>query len=343
MAFKLKNPLKSPLKQNHQEQFGPQLPNNDLDPRDLIAPPAPEYSTEFPTYDMEGYHMGNVDGPRIIRYNKKLSGGPRTGSFQHRAFAGFGDERKPIPDNLNPTQKAFLERLENPEFVDRFLKQGVFGTGERVTLEDLENLKSATLNVPIIHTDKMSDPSAQAEFFQDEKMGEGGKDIIIGGGDSNIKMSLDPKNKRYNPVLSEELAHVGLDSLMEPALIEVLGLPQEARKDRNSQYTIAKYLNRPGELYGNFYNLRESINLKPDETIESIDALEKRLKDNKIINYEHPILRLWDQPEEREKLLEALNTIASKEQESPGTTKWNQLSAKEMLGDIEQDNQSMYS
>ena len=29
MSFKLKNPLKTPLKQNHpQEQFGPQLPNN---------------------------------------------------------------------------------------------------------------------------------------------------------------------------------------------------------------------------------------------------------------------------------------------------------------------------
>ena len=342
MAFKLKNPLKTPLKQNHpQEQFGPQLPNN-IDPRDLLAPPAPQYSTVFPTYDMEGYHMGNVDGPRIIRYNRKLSGGPRTGSWQERSFAGFGDEREPIPTNLNTPQKAFLERLENPEFVDRFLKQGVFGTGERVTLEDLENLKSATLNVPIIHTNKMSDPSSQAEFFQDEKMGDGGKDIIIGGGDSNIKISLDPKNKRYNPVLSEELAHVCLDSLMEPALIEVLGTPQEARKDRNTQYRIAEYLNRPGELYGNFYNLRESINLKPDETIESVKELEKRLEDYRAFSGEHPILRLWDQPEEKEKLLEALNTIASNEQKSPGTTKWNQLSAKEMLTDIEQ-NKQMYS
>ena len=341
MAFKLKNPLKSPLKQNHvQEQFGPQLP---VDPRVGLAPPALEYSTEFPTYDMDGYHMGNVDGPRIIRYNRKLSGGPMIGSYEERSFAGFGDERKPIPTDLNPTQKAFLERLENPEFKNRFLNQAVFGTGERVTLEDLENLKSATLNVPIIHTNKMSDPSAQAEFQQDERMGQYGKDVIIGGGDSNIKISLDPTNKRYNPVLSEELAHVGLDDLMEPALREVLGTPQEARKDKNTQYTIAKYLNRPGELYGNFYNLRESINLKPDETIENVEALEKRLKDNKIINYEHPILRLWDQPEEKEKLLEALNTIASNEQQSPGTAKWNQLSAKEMLGDIEQDNQSMYS
>ncbi len=341
MAFKLKNPLKSPLKQNHpQEQFGPQLP---VDPRVGLAPPALEYSTEFPTYDMEGYHLGNVDGPRIIRYNKKLSGGPRTGRYEERTFAGFGDEREPIPENLNQPQKAFLERLENPEFKNRFLNQAVFGTGERVTLEDLENLKSATLNVPIIHTNKMSDPRAQAEFQQDEKMGQWGKDIIIGGGDSNIKISLDPKNRRYNPVLSEELAHVGLDDLMEPALLNILGTPQEARKDRNTQYRIAEYLNRPGELYGNFYNLRESINLKPDETIENVEALEKRLEDYRVFSGEHEILRLWDQPEEKEKLLEALNTIASNEQQSPGSAKWNKLSAKEMLGDIEQDNQSMYS
>ena len=41
MAFKLKNPLKSPLKQNHQqEQFGPQLP---VDSRVGLAPPAPQY------------------------------------------------------------------------------------------------------------------------------------------------------------------------------------------------------------------------------------------------------------------------------------------------------------
>jgi hypothetical protein len=44
---------------------------------------------------------------------------------------------------------------------------------------------------------------------------------------------------------------------------------------------------------------------------------------------------------EPEKLLEAVNTMASKEQKTPGTTKWETLSAKEMLGDIEQDNQSM--
>ena len=341
MAFKLKNPLKSPLKQNHsQEQFGPQLP---VDPRVGLAPPALEYNTEFPKYDDEGYHMGNVDGPRIIRFNRKLSGGPMLGSFQERSFAGFGDERKPIPENLNPTQEAFLERLEHPEFQKRFLNQAVFGTGERVTLEDLEDLKSASLNVPIIHTNKMSDPSAQAEFQQDEKMGAGGKDVIIGGGDSNIKISLDPKNPRYNAVLSEELAHVGLDDLMEPALLNILGTPQEARKDKNTQGAIAKYLNRPGETYGNYYNLRESIDLKADETIPSVEALEKRLEDYRVFSGEHPILRLWDTPEEREKLLEALNTIASKEQESPGTTKWNKLSAKEMLGDIEQDNQSMYS
>ena len=35
--------------------------------------------------------------------------------------------------------------------------------------------------------------------------------------------------------------------------------------------------------------------------------------------------------------------MASKEQKTPGVTKWNQLSAKEMLGDIEQDDQSMYA
>ena len=69
MAFKLKNPLKTPLKQNNpQEQFGPQLSDN-IDPRDLLAPPAPQYNTVFPKFDDEGYSVGNVDGKRIIRFN----------------------------------------------------------------------------------------------------------------------------------------------------------------------------------------------------------------------------------------------------------------------------------
>ena len=78
--------------------------------------------------------------------------------------------------------------------------------------------------------------------------------------------------------------------------------------------------------------------------------MEERLKQAKGVNWsdrgfqrgEDEILSIYDTPEEREKLLEALNTIASNEQKSPGITKWNQLSAKEMLTDIE-ENKQMYS
>ena len=116
MAFKLKNPLKTPLKQNHQEQFGPQLSDN-IDPRDLLAPPAPQYNTVFPKFDDEGYSVGNVDGKRIIRFNRSsTTNEPREGRYEEREFAGFPNERQPIDvSNLNEAQRRFYEWYNNPE------------------------------------------------------------------------------------------------------------------------------------------------------------------------------------------------------------------------------------
>lgn len=342
MAFKLKNPLKTPLKQNHsQEQFGPQLPNN-IDPRDLLAPPAPQYSTVFPKFDDEGHSVGNVDGKRIIRFNRSsVTDEPREGKYENREFSGFGDEREPIDvANLNEAQKMFYERYTNPEVRKKLKEQGIFGTGEALTDEDIDNMLSATLNVPMIETENVGRRDADATYTNYDNP------TIIGGG----KIRYKPKVDVYDQY--EELAHVALAHLQEPALREILGSPVDA--GQNNPYAQSRgwlpYLNTPSELSANFYELRERINLKPNEQIESVEALEERLKQAKGVNWSSPglqrgedeILSIYDTPEERERLLKALNTIASNEQESPGTTKWNQLSAKEMLTDIEQ-NKQMYS
>tara|TARA_R100000773_G_scaffold4988_9_gene5506 strand:- start:5476 stop:6513 length:1038 start_codon:yes stop_codon:yes gene_type:complete len=345
MSFKLKNPLKTPLKQNHpQEQFGPQLPNN-LDPRDLLAPPAPQYSTVFPKFDDEGYSKGNVDGKRIIRFNRSsTTNQPRESRYEHREFSGFPDARKPIDvANLNEAQRRFYERYTDPEVRKKLKEQGIFGTGEAVTDADIDNMLSATLNVPMIETEDVGKKDADATYTNYDNP------TIIGGG----KIRYRP-NKAGRDVYNqfEELAHVALAHLQEPALREILGSPVDA--GQNNPYAQSRgwlpYLNTPSELAANFYELRERINLKPNEQIESVEALEERLKQAKGVNWSSPglqrgedeILSIYDTPEEREKLLKALNTIASNEQKSPGITKWNQLSAKEMLTDIEQ-NKQMYS
>ena len=341
MAFKLKNHLKSPLKQNHeQEQFGPQLP---VDSRVGLAPPAPQYSTVFPKFDDEGYSIGNVDGKRIIRFNRSsVTNEPRESRYEHREFSGFGDERQPIDvSKLNEAQRMFYERYTNPAVRKKLKEQAIFGTGEAVTDEDIDNMLSATLNVPMIETGNVGRSDAQATYSNLKNP------TVIGGGEIRYKPGTDVYDQ------FEELSHVALAHLQEPALREILGSPVDA--GQNNPYAQKRgwlpYLNSPSELAANFYELRERINLKPNEQIESVEALEERLKQAKGVNWSNPgyqrgedeILSIYDTPEEREKLLEALNTIASNEQQSPGTTKWNKLSAKEMLGDIEQDNQSMYS
>ena len=238
------------------------------------------------------------------------------------------------------SQRMFYERYTNPEVRKKLKKQGIFGTGEAVTDEDIDNMLSATLNVPMIETEDVGRPDADATYTNYDNP------TIIGGG----KIRYRPKVDVYDQY--EELAHVALAHLQEPALREILGSPVDA--GQNNPYAQSQrwlpYLNTPSELAANFYELRERINLKPNEQIESVEALEERLKQAKGVNWsdrgfqrgEDEILSIYDTPEEREKLLEALNTIASNEQKSPGITKWNQLSAKEMLTDIE-ENKQMYS
>ena len=333
MAFKLKNPLKTPLKQNHQEQFGPQLPNNDIDPRDLLAPSAPQYNTVFPSITDEGYNIGDAEGKRIIRFNRSSSTNePMKGQYQEREFSGFGDEREPIPSNLNEAQRKFYERYTNPEVRKKLRDQGIFGTGEAVSEEDIDNMLSATLNVPMIKTNENIPNWADAVYDNYPER------TVIGGGEIRYRPGVDV------PDQIEELSHVSLAHLQEPAIREILGNPIDASKGNTFAQNRGwnRYLNQPSELAANFYELRERINLKPNEQIENIQALEERLKESGLTRGNDEILSIYDTEEERARLLKALNTIASNEQKSPGTTKWNKLSAKEMLGDIEQ-NKQMYS
>jgi len=239
---------------------------------------------------------------------------------------------------LDAAQKRYYDRYTDPEIRKKLMEQATFATGEKMNEEDINKMIISTLNVPYNETTNVGRKGADATFMQDNMQGKG--PIYIGQG---------PKTQiRFLPgtsdaVKGEEISHVVTGHLQDETAYKYLGSPNEARTGSDAQGRIASYLNQPSELYGHLYKLGAQLGLEPNEQIESVEELEKRISEAGLMSGNSDLLRLYDTPEERQRVLKALNTIAFQEQKSPGTTKWNQLSAKEMLGDIEQDNQSMYS
>ena len=319
MAFKLKNPLKSPLKQNH--DWFQQLPNRD----------------EPGGY---GFAYGQESPKQIVRYERSsIDDSYRTGDQEWASFnPNMNTDLSQIDyDSLDAAQKRYYDRYTDPKIRKNLMEQARFATGEKMNEEDIDKMIISTLNVPYNETTNVGRKDADATFMQDNM---NGKPIYIGEGPkTQIRFLPDTDDA----IKGEELSHVATGHLQDKIIREYLGSPTEARSGSDAQGRIARYLNQPSELYGNFYKLGAQIGLKPNEQIESLEALEKRISEAGLSSGNSHLLRLYDTPEERQRLLDALNNVAFQEQKSPGTTKWNQLSAKEMLGDIEQDNQSMYS
>ncbi len=318
MAFKLKNPLKSPLKQDHDKK--------------------PNYGKDLGPY---GYPYGEEGPNQIVRYERSSIDDSYRGGDQEwaRFDPNMNADLSQIDYNsLDTAQKKYYDRFTDPEVRKKLLNQAKYGTGEKINEEDIDKMIISTLNTPYNETTNVGRKGAEATFMQDNMQGKG--PIYIGQG---------PKTQiRFLPgtsdaVKGEELSHVVTGHLQDDIIREYLGSPTEARSGSDAQGRIASYLNQPSELYGNFYKLRDKIDLKPNEQIESLEALEKRISEAGLSSGNSHLLRLYDTPEEKQRLLDALNNVAFQEQKSPGTTKWNKLSAQEMLGDIEQDNQSMYS
>ena len=81
---------------------------------------------------------------------------------------------------------------------------------------------------------------------------------------------------------------------------------------------------------------RKALGMEPGEQFDK-EKLQERLK-----NLENPndnVISQFQNNFTQESIIEALNTIASKENKTPGSTKWNELSAEQMLSNIEQDKQ----
>ena len=321
MAFKLKNPLKSPLKHNH-DWFQRK----------------PSFGEELGPY---GFAYGEEGPNQIVRYARSSIDDSYRGGDQEwaRFDPNMNTDLSQIDyDNLDAAQKRYYDRFTDPEMRKKFLEQAVYPTGEKVSEEDLDKMIIATLNTPYNETTNVGRKGAEATFMQDNMQGKG--PIYIGQG---------PKTQiRFLPgtsdaIKGEELSHVVTGHLQDKITYDILGSPNEAKSGSDAQGQIASYLNQPSELYGHLYKLGAQLGLEPNEQIESVEELEKRISEAGLMSGNSDLLRLYDTPEERQRVLKALNTIAFQEQKSPGTTKWNQLSAKEMLGDIEQDNQSMYS
>jgi len=100
-----------------------------------------------------------------------------------------------------------------------------------------------------------------------------------------------------------------MDDPLGVALQKVLGSALEQERGvyrRDGTYNpleTRKYLNKPGETYGNFAGFRQELGMKPGEQIDK-KRMRQIIKDKKI---ESNFSNTYDD----DKIVEALNTIAS--------------------------------
>jgi len=398
VAFKLKNPLKTPLKQNHQEQFGPQ-PAPPIDPNETViiddvrnpfigpftedpnvkkelirsryTKKDPYNKKEDPTFQPVTNIMGTrypastkyfwnskrdedfkpIEGSKKIissEYDKDgnpkfLVGGMDTASnAEYRGLNYDLETPEDLYDPINPTgeynadafaeisQKAkqnFAQRFEDPEFQKRALEQWYFGTGEKVDNRDLEAIKNTALHTNIKKKSSMLDAGRYSAPRYHHNIDQGGGTITVSGNDPSI--------------IEHEMLHAsGADEMGTPYFNRTLGEPVRPTEGPGSDNRdLTEYLRSGVEGHANFQDFRirafDKAGLEYGDQI-NMPTLKKWMQDKDL--HSNDSMFYYDP----EKLLEAINTMASKEQKTPGVTKWNQLSGKEMLGDIEQ-NKQMYS
>tara|TARA_R110002012_G_scaffold36995_1_gene104010 strand:- start:352 stop:1536 length:1185 start_codon:yes stop_codon:yes gene_type:complete len=394
MAFKLKNPLKTPLKQ---QQFGPQ-PAPPIDPNEtviiddvrnpFIGPFTEDPNVkkelmrsrytkknpsnkEDPTFQPVTNIMGTrypastkyfwnskrdedfkpIEGSKKIissEYDKDgnpkfLVGGMDTASnAEYRGLNYDLETPEDLYDPINPTgeynadafaesvkkaKQNFAQRFENPEFQKRALEQWYFGTGEKVDNRDLESIKNTGLHTDIKKNSSMLDAGRYSSPRYYHNIDQGGGTITVSGNDPSI--------------IEHEMLHASsADELGTPNFNRILGKPVRPIEGPGSDNRdLTDYLRSGVEGHTNFQDFRirafDKANLEYGDQID-MPTLKKWMQDKELHSNDSMFYY------EPEKLLEAINTMASKEQKTPGTQKWEALSAEQMLTDIEQ-NKQMYS
>ena len=377
MSFKLKNPLKSPLKQNHDETviltpheqkfvrdpnvinelvrspdtrvdfskdpsfqpvtniMGTRFPasyggaNEEIKPIDTDI----KQLVKAPNYDKDGipiwrsYSYGTIN-PKRLNYDLE-----RPENLNDPIDPGLDANTATYLEKVKEGKQDFAKNLGSDIGRQRIKDQWYFSTGQKFDDRDIDALINTGLNIP---TSYASNISHAAEYSSPLNPG-------MYQGDGTIRIG--PFGKSPD-IMYHELFHgSGADVAGLPYWNKVMGDPirpdkATAPKGYDGQRDQTSYLKRHGgtEGYANFQQFRQKAFDKAGlEYGDQIDMKtlqnwlnDKDLNDNDSMFYYEP-----------EKLLEAVNTMASKEQKTPGTTKWEALSAKEMLGNIEQDNQSM--
>ena len=387
MAFKIKNPIKTPLKQ---QQFGPQ-PAPPIDPEETIIiddPRSPFVGpfTEDPNvkkelmrsdYTRKNYKedptfqpVTNIMGTRIpastkhywkddedfkpIRGSKKIirseydkDGNPQVlndawGYGSNAEYRGLNydlETPEDLYDPINPSgeynadnfaktvktgKRNWVERFEDPEFQKRAKQQWYFGTGEKVDDRDLEAIKNTGLHIPIDINRSMRYAGKYESPSYHHNIDQGGGTISVAG-------------NRPDTMFHEMMHGSGADWLGTPYWNKVMGKPVRPTEGPGSDNRdLTNYLEDGPEGYSNFQDFRirafDKAGLEYGDQID-MPTLKKWMQDKEL--HENNSMFYY----EPEKLLEAINTMASKEQKTPGTTKWESLSAKEMLGDIENNKQ----
>jgi len=205
------------------------------------------------------------------------------------------------------------------------------------------DFEGATTN-PLDYYNTMSDvlglPRTKKEFYgnyatsnrENENIKfETNKDVWLNPNNPNFGEGDNPKYDLGN-VLSEEFLHAShIDKAMDSKLRNTL----VSSRDK-SRYTAPEYVQKPGELYAKFHLYRKELGMKPGEQFDKA-KLEEYIKNAK--NPNDNIFQVIQNNFTQESIIEALNTIASKEDKIPGSTKWDELSSKQMLSNIEQDKQ----
>ena len=105
-------------------------------------------------------------------------------------------------------------------------------------------------------------------------------------------------------VIKHELGHAsGVDSILGPALMRVLGDPHK-QTTKNTSKDNKDYLSRAQESYGNFHQFRSELGLKPGQKVDKA-SLQKLIEEKKAHN------NMFYQTYDDDKIVKAINTIAS--------------------------------
>ena len=135
----------------------------------------------------------------------------------------------------------------------------------------------------------------------------------------NTRNAVATSNVRANQQAGfHELTHItDFDKAMDPYLRNILEKGDRAQTGGMGD-TQFSYNRKKGELYANFVEFRNSINMKPGEQFDS-KKLNERIKE---YGMERDDFRKnWKE----ESLIEALNTVAKADKTTPGKTKFDDL------------------